>query len=243
MKKLLLSVSFIVLSAIFITVPSKIEAQLARPAQAGIFTIFGTAYTGDGLAPGWTNGSLNNGVNTWNIGDTQQFYAGIHSLSWAPSAPFERGWVVGTTPLTLSQYQFLNFYARSTEIGQRIEVGMTDQKGGMVGAAIPFESAGPPMQPDRWGVYSVPITQFNTGTTPVYGIFLRDMNGAPQKKVFLDEIELSTTKASTPIVSPGLGQPGTPTPPQKPKGPYYPQISPWVFIIPGLIIMIAIFFE
>lgn len=172
------------------------RAKLARPATQGVFTIFGTAYTGDGLAPGWKNGSLFNGVNTWNIIETQQFYAGTHSVSWAPAAPFERGWLVSpNTPLNLGQYQFLNFYGRSTEPGQRLEVGFADQNGAMVGAPLPVESGGPPLQADRWSVYGFPLASFNTGTTPVYGIFFRDMNGAPQKKIFFDEIELSNTKA------------------------------------------------
>ena len=219
------------------------HAQNARPGQPGVFTIFGTAYTGDGLAPRWKNLSANNGVNTWNIIEKTQFYAGVHSVSWAPAAAFERGALVSPTPIDVTQYQFLNFYGRSIEIGQRFEIGLSDQNGNTVGALVKFEDVGPPLQPDRWAVYSIPIAQFNSGTSPVYGILLRDMNGAPQKKVFLDEIELSNTKALTPIVSPGLGQPGTPPPPPKPKGPYYPNISPWVFIIPGMIIMLAIFFE
>lgn len=221
------------------------HAQLAQPDQQGKFVIFGTAYTGDGLAPGWQNGSLFNGVNTWNIIDKEQFYAGVHSISWAPSAPFERGWIVSQsppTPLDLTQYTFLNFYGRSTEPGQRLEIGFSDASGNLIGNFIPFEGIGPPLQNDRWQLYSAPITQFNA-TGQVYGLVFRDMNGAPQKKIYMDEIELSINPGIAPITSPGLGQPGVPTEPPKPKGPFYPQISPWVYILPGLIIIIAIFFE
>jgi hypothetical protein len=243
MKKLLLLAALASLSVFLLIKPYPAKAQLAQPAQAGQFYIFGVAYTGDGLAPGWKNGSLFNGVNTWNIIDTQQFYAGTHSVSWSPSAPFERGWLVGQSPINLSQYQFLYFYGRSTEIGQRFEIGFSDQNGNTIGQMVPLENAGPPLAPDRWALYNIPLTQFAAGTGQVYGIVLQDMNGAPQKKAYFDEIILSTTAGTQPIVSQGLGQPATPMPTEKPVGPYNPQISPWVFIIPGIIIILAIFFE
>jgi hypothetical protein len=213
------------------------------PGPATKFVIFGTGVIGDGLAPQWTNGSLYNGVNTWNIIDTEQVYAGTRSLSWTASAPFERGWVVSPTPLDVSQYQFLNFYARSTQAGQRYEVGFVDATGGMIGTWAMVDSGGGPIQPDRWQLYSFPMTTFALPGATVGGLGFRDANGAPSPKVFFDEIELSTTQGTAPVISQGLGQPGIPSEPPKPKGPYYPQISPWVFIIPAIIIMIAIFFE
>lgn len=244
MKKLILLALIVVIESAFIFfLPHYAKAQPAAPPQQGVFYIFGTQNIGDQLAPGWKNGNLFNGVNTWNIIENQKFYQGTHSVSFAPAAAFERGWLVAGAPLNISQYQYLYFYGSSTEIGQRLQIGFCDQNGNTIGQMIPFEAVGPPLQPDRWGLYNIPISQFGTGQSPIYGIVLQDMNGAPQKKVFLDEIVLSTTAGLAPVVSAGLGQPGTPPPPQKPKGPYYPQISPWVFIIPGIIIMAAIFFE
>lgn len=220
-----------------------VDQGLAQPQQPGVFVIFGTkGVTGDSLQQGWKNGSLFNGVNTWNIIDKEQFYAGNQSLSWAPAAPFERGWIVAPAPFDISQYKYLNFYGRSTEAGQRLEVGFSDATGNLIGNFVPFDGMGPPLQPDRWQLYSAPISQFNV-TGPVSGLVFRDMNGAPQKKIYMDEIELSINPGTAPLISAGLGQPGTPTEPPKPKGPFYPKISPWVYIIPGLIIMLAIFFE
>jgi hypothetical protein len=242
MKKYLLLAALAFVSLLLFLKPDAAKAQLAQPAQAGQFYIFGIAYTGDNLAPGWKNGSLCNGVNTWNIIDPV-FYAGTHSVSFAPACPFERGWLSGTTPINLTQYQFLYLYARSTNPGDRFEIGLSDQNGNTVGTMVPLESVGPPLQPDRWAVYNVPLAQFAAGATPVYGIVIQDQNGAPSKKGYFDEIVLSKTQGVQAIVSAGLGQPGTPVPTEKPVGPYDPQISPWVFIIPGLIILLAIFFE
>lgn len=236
LKNLCIVISFLFLLVLLVP---QVHAQ---PPTPGKFTIFGIEYTGDGLAPGWTNGSLYNGVNTWNIIDTETYYAGQHSLSWTAAAPFERGWVVSPTALNIGQYQYLNFYARSKQIGQRYEVGFVNASGGMVGTWIMVESGGGPIQPDRWQLYNWPLSAFNINAE-VFGIGFRDVNGAPQPKVFFDEIQLSNTPGTAPVVSPGLGQPGIPTEPPKPKGPYYPNISPWVFIVPGIIIMLAIFFE
>jgi hypothetical protein len=212
------------------------------PGPVGKFTIFGTGVIGDGLAPGWNNGSLYNGVNTWNIIDTEQVYAGTHSLSWAAAAPFERGWVLGSTPLDTGRYQYLTFYARATQPGQRYEVGFVGRTGEMAGTWVMIDSGGGPLQADRWQTYTWPLSTFNL-VSEAYGLGFRDANGAPQPKVFFDEILLSDSPGTAPVISPGLGQPGAPAEPAKPKGPYYPQISPWVFIIPGIIILMAIFFE
>jgi hypothetical protein len=242
MKKYLLLAALLSFSVLLFLQPHAAKAQLAQPINNGQFYIFGIQYTGDGLAPGWTQKSLFNGVNTWNIIDTQQFYLGTHSISWAPAAPFERGSVVSPTALDLTKYQFLYFYGRSTEAGQRFEVGFCDQNGTTIGQMVPLENAGPPLAPDRWALYNIPLTQF-AATGQVFGLVFQDMNGAPQKKVFFDEIVLSQTAGLQPQASATLGQPATPMPTEKPVGPYNPKISPWVFIIPGLIIMLAIFFE
>lgn len=250
MKKLLgvfvVILSLFLLAPIILLIPPQnVSAQLP---QQGKLVIYGTPPVGDGLIPGWTNGSLFNGVNTWNLIDTEMVYEGQHALSWTASAPFERGWLVSPNPVDVSQYQYLNFYARAKQEGQRYEVGFTDAAGTMVGTWVMIDSGGGPIRPDRWQNYSFAMTTFALPAPSVGGIGFRDANGAPQPKVFFDNIELAG-EANTPAVDkPGAGQNNNqpslmPSGPPKPKMPYYPNISPWVFIIPGIIVFLAIFFE
>lgn len=230
-----------------------VSAQVPQ-APNGDFVIYGVPPVGDGLQPSWKNGSLFNGVNTWNLVDTEQVYEGQHALSWTASAPFERGWLTAPQPVDVSKYSFLNFYARAKQQGQRYEVGFVDAQGNMIGNWQLIDTGGGPIQPDRWQAYSFPMTSFGLPAATVGGIGFRDANGAPSPKVFFDNIHLSQNKAQPAVNKPGTGQTisGGPSNPelsgialakQKPPAPYYPQISPWVFIIPGLIIFLAIFFE
>lgn len=242
MKRAVLFLLFLpIIGAFFFS--QQTNAQQARPATPGVFTIFGTEYTGDGLAPGWQNNSLFNGVNTCNIIEKTEKYQGVHAISCIASAAFEYASLVGPNPIDLAQYKFMNLYGKSTQNGQRYEFGLVGKDGKIVGSWIPLESTGTPLLPDRWSLYSIDLTKFGAAGTPVHGIGIRDMNGAPQPKAFFDEITLEGAPGKAPVISQGLGQPAPPVEPPKPKPPYYPQISPWVFIVPGIIVLLAIFFE
>lgn len=216
---------------------------IVQPVHAASYTMFGVSNIPDGLPTGWTNKSIFNGVNTCNIIDTEQVYAGTHSLSCIASGPFEFASFTSPTLINVDAYTYLNFYASASQDGQRYEIGFVDTSGAKIGTWVALNTGGGPLQAKRFQLYSFPLTVFGLPTPTIGGFGLKDSNGAPQPKVFFDEVQLSDAPGTPAVVSPVLGQPATPTLVPKPKGPYYPNISPWVFIIPAIIIMLAIFFE
>jgi hypothetical protein len=104
--------------------------------------------------------------------------------------------------------------------------------------------------PGIWLAYNIPISAFNISNKTIGGIAFRDQNGGtqniqPPPPIYFDEINFSTQMAQGPTDAPTISNSpaGTAAPYPTPEMPYYPQISPWVYIIPGIIVLLAIIFQ
>lgn len=213
------------------------------------FMVYGTAHVGDTLAPGWAAKSWYGGGNTVNLTNGSPTYQGQHSIAYQSTAPADTMEIYTNTPLDISRYTYLNFYGRGGMDGLRFQVtllGPADANGNHkpIGTALTFEQHGGIPITTTWFVYGFPISSFNAGTTQIYGIGIMDLNGGgAQQPVYIDEIAFSQARATETTPTPQVGAPTTPTVIPTPIPPYYPNISPWVFIIPAIIIFLAIFFE
>lgn len=228
----------------------KQRAQAQAPAQGTpAFMIYGTAHVGDTFAPGWITKTWYGGGNTVNQTNTDPVYLGTHSIAYQSTAPADTLEMYTNTPIDISKYKYLNFFGRAAMNGLRFQVtllGPLDTNGNHkpIGTALTFEQNGGIPPTDRWYVYGFPIASFNAGTNQIYGIGIMDLNGGgAQQPVYLDEIAFSEQRATETTPTPQIGPPSTPMPTPTPIPPYYPDISPWVFIIPAIIIFIAVFFE
>lgn len=223
-------------------------AQAPDPGTVG-FMIYGQAYVGDTFAPGWTAKTWYGGGNTVDLTNITPVYDGTHSISYQATAPSDTLELYTTTPIDIAQYKYLNLFARGGMNGLRFQVtllGPPQANGNHqpIGTPLTFEGYGGIPPTDRWFVYGFPIDRFAAGTTRIYGIGIMDLNGGgSQFPVYLDEIAFSQARATETTPTPMVGLPGTATPIPTPIPPYYPNISPWVFIVPALIIFLAIFFE
>ena len=233
-------VIFVVVIAFFTLVVSNDAYAIDQPISTR-YTIYGTANVGEGLITGWTKNSEFNGVNAWNdIDNSVPAFLGAYSISWQASAALERAWLVSPNPIDISLYQYINFYARAQQPNQQYEVAFVNTAGEAQGTWVRIDTGGGPIPSDRWQSYSLPISAFGI-TGGVNGIGFRESSGGKNLKVFFDEIILTSSANGSAQTAPP--QTISPSEPPKPTGPYYPEISPWVFIIPAIIIMAAIFFE
>lgn len=197
------------------------------------------------IAQSWYNGS--NVINRYN---TTPVYTGTHSLSFTVSTAFDEMDLYTTTPIDISQYQYLTFFATPTQAGQRYGVWLLNAykqripiSGQYSTSGLPFSDFGGVPVVGVWNVYDFPISAFNAGTTTIHGIGIADLDGGAQPPIYLDDIALSTVPGEDiqPSAAPATPLPTLPT--ATPTPPYYPDISPWVYIIPGIVIFLAIFFE
>jgi hypothetical protein len=91
----------------------------------------------------------------------------------------------------------------------------------------------------------MPIANFGAGTNQIFGIGVQEINGGSQPALYLDEISFSGAPAPAVSLQPGAPTPASASPTINPATvvPFYPELSPMLFIIPGIIIFLAMFFR
>lgn len=233
-----------ILACLFLFVAPLAHAQ-APPAPVGTaaYLIYGVGNVGDQLTAGWSTKSKFGGPDAVNLTEKVHVYNGANAISWGATAPFDEFTLVAPSAIDISKYQFLNMYAQAETAGQRYDVALVDQGGNPVGSRLTFEQNGGMIPVDRWFTYGFTLSAFNAGTTQIYGINIREINGGVQPRVYLDEIAFSAARGEETTPTPVIGIPTDVS--AKPTEPpfYYPDVSPWVFLIPGIIIFLAVFFE
>lgn len=237
--------------AILVTFPiiannPTIVKQYAAPPNS--FMIFGSEYVGDTLAPGWGNPNQFNTSTTVNQTVTSPLYQGVHSFSFQSSAPFDRVEFYTITPMDVSQYQYLTFYARAAQPGLSYGVSflgnaLETQGHQKIGTQVSMNNYGGTPLTDRWLSYTIPLSAMgNPGQ--MYGIAFTDLNGGGQQQpLYLDEIAFSKQPAAPAVEPTKIGPNLTPPAPTPIPNNYFPTISPWVFLIPAIIVALAIIFQ
>lgn len=245
-KKLLFTILLILLAFPLLANTPFIEKLYAAPPNS--FVIFGSEYVGDTLAPGWSNPNQFNTSTTVNQTVTNPIYQGVHSFSFQSSAPFDRVEFYTITPFDVSGYQYLNFYARAAQPGLSYGVsflsnGLETQGHAKLGTQVSMNNYGGTPLTDRWLAYSIPLSAMgNPGQ--IYGIAFTDLNGGGQQQpMYLDELMFSKTAASPATNPTTIGPNLTPTEPTPIPNSYFPSISPWVFLIPTIIVGLAVMFQ
>lgn len=246
MKKFLFTILLILLAFPLFSNTPFIEKLYAAPPNS--FMIFGTEYVSDALAPGWRNANEFNTNTTVNQTVGSPVYQGVHSISFQSSAPFDRVEFATFTPFDVSDYQYLNFYARAAQPGLSYGISFLNnaletQGHAKLGTQIPMNSYGGTPLTDRWLAYSIPLSAMgNPGQ--IYGIAFTDLNGGGQQQpMYLDEISFSKQAASPAANPTTIGPNLTPPAPTPIPNNYFPTISPWVFLIPAIIIGLAVIFQ
>jgi hypothetical protein len=212
-----------------------------------VFWFYGQNPGPDGLASGITNLGKN-GPSTINLNDTAHPYTGTSSLAWTATTALDETYLTSATPIDMTQYVYLDFYGKATQANQLYDVTLlgapSNGKPTLIGQVQPFGVGGGPLSATGWISYALSLSGFNAGTTPVYGIGFREVSGAAQPPVYLDEIMFSALRGveTTPPITVATPAAATVSP-AGPVMPYYPDISPWVFIIPGIIILLVVIFE
>jgi hypothetical protein len=235
------------------------KQNIQQPAHAqivpnGVFPIFGTYATNlDTLKPQWTAkitfGAVSSAYNMYNKAPV---YCGTNSISWTISAPYQALELVAPATFDISPYTYLTFYTQADSPGQNIGavlIGADDNPLPAPASTVPINPYGGAPNTGSWTEYNIPVTAFNTTNKTILGIALKDLNGGtqniqPPPAIYFDEINFSTQKGSTiPCPTAGAAQISLAPTSNQLEDPYYPQISPWVFIIPAIIIGLAIIFQ
>ena len=228
--------------------------QHAQIVPQGVFPIYGTHATNlDTLKPEWTAEITYGAVTSaYNMYNKVPVYCSQNSISWTiTSSSFEQLELVAPQSFDISPYTYLTFYAQAGVPGQSIGVVLigTDDNALPTPAVSINQYGGAPVT-GSWTEYNIPVTAFNATTKTIQGIAFKDQNGGtqniqPPPPIYFDEINFSTQRgASIPCPTSGTLQLSAPPPPTAGiEMPYYPQISPWVFIIPGIILGLAIIFQ
>jgi hypothetical protein len=256
-----LSIFLILLITLPLILKSPQEKQnIQQPAHAqivpnGVFPIFGTYATNlDTLRPNWTAKITFGAVTSaYDMHNKAPVYCGTNSISWTiTSSAYEQLELISPAAFDISPYAYLTFYAQAGSPGQNIGAVLigTDGKSLPAPATVaPINQYGGAPIVGSWTEYNIPISAFNTTNKTILGIALKDLNGGtqniqPPPPIYFDEINFSTQKgAAIPCPTGGAAQITIPAPTQGIEMPYYPNISPWVFIIPAIIIGLAIVFQ
>lgn len=233
--------------------------QQAQIVPQGVFPIYGNLATNlDALRPGWTAAITFGAVaGAYDLSNKLHHACGEHSIAWTiTSSSFEQLELTSPTPFDISPYTYLTFFTEAGSPGQSIGAVIIDANGNSIPAAppanpnqIPIAQYGGMPVVGSWTEYNIPISAFNLTNTTIRGIAFRDLNGGtqniqPPPPIYIDEINFSTqTGASIPCPTGPAQATQPPAPTQGPQMPYYPEISPWVFIIPGIILGLAIIFQ
>lgn len=221
------------------------------PGTANTLEIYGLSIVGDQLQSGWTAKTWNGGGNTIYIYDATHVYSGTHAISFQPTGSFDSMELIAPAPFDISQYKYLSFFAWTQQpqaLYQVMLAGQLNAQGNHtpIGTQLPLAQYGGIPNSQFWTTYDFPVANLlqGAGTTQVYGIIIQEINGGGNwLPLYVDDIDFSTLRGVD-IAPPGQATPiGSPPPPPTPVPPYYPNISPWVFIIPGIIIFLAVIFE
>lgn len=250
--------SLLIVMPLLIKTPQE-KQNIQQPAHAqivpqGVSPIFGTYATNlDTLHPGWTAKITYGAVTSaYDMYNKAPVYCGTNSISWTVTSPsFEQLELVSTTAFDISPYTYLTFYAQAGSPGQNIGAVLIDANGNPIPStsAVPINQYGGAPAVGSWTEYNIPITAFNTTNKTILGIALKDLNGGtqniqPPPPIYFDEINFSTQNGSSiPCPTAGTAQLSVAPTIDQLEDPYYPQISPWVFIIPAIIIGLAIIFQ
>ncbi len=213
----------------------------SRAQTPGTYVVYGSGNTGDSLNSNWKN-NLIFGPSV-KLTNTNPVFAGTLSLSFNQTGQWEYFELVPKTPpFDISTYKYLTFYAQATIPGQIYTVQLLAVDGTPIGASQQLDIYGGAPLPDRWNAYNFPLADFNAGTTQIGGFRFKGVGGY-QPAIYLDEIAFTSAPVRNLTPTPGIGPPGAPPPSLTPVPDYFPSISPWVYIVPGLIIFLAVMFQ
>jgi hypothetical protein len=228
--------------------------QNAQVPSQNAFPIYGVAANVlDGLVNGWTAYTTFGTPTAYDDSNTSPVYQGTHSIKYTVTAPFDGFVLTAPQPFNISNFNYLTFYAQAGIAGQRFNIHLigVDGKPLPLPVEVSMDQYGGVPTVGTWTVYNVPISAFGIVDKTILGISFQDANGGtqniqPPPPIYFDEISFTKDTGQNPVATPintGAPSAGTATPFPTPEAPYYPNINPWIFIIPGIIVLIAIIFQ
>lgn len=224
--------------------------QYAQIVPQGVLPVYGVYATVlDSLKPGWTAEIMYGGPSVYDLQNTAPVYYPTHSLSYTVTGAWDKLALYAPAPFDISNYTFLTFYVQAGSPGQLLGINLLDaNKQPVLKDPLPISTYGGMPVPGSWIVYNVPTSAFNLGGKPILGLFFQDLNGGvqnlqPPPPIYIDEINFSVQMGQDLPPPSGEQQISGPSAIPTPIMPYYPNISPWIFIIPGVIIGLAIIFQ
>lgn len=245
---LVLLVILLTLPLIFMPENKALAQSGTLPGANGQYFVYSLRNPNTSLAGGW-------GIQTWYGGladpaNHNPVFTAPDSIRWTPTAPWDEIDFFSANPIDLSKYPYLTLYLQSGANGMRFNIVPLSTKGfkdPVLNARVDLLMLGGDPMPGAWKVYNIPTSTFTSKGSPalIYGIGIGDANGGTQAStpsLFIDEIIFSASPAAEAGVSSGSGQTNLPSAPPVIPASYFPSISPWVFIVPGIIIFMAVFF-
>jgi len=233
--RLLLFLSLLIALPLILNAPQK-QQNLKQHAQPPTtFPVYGIdANVLDGLANSWTAHTTYGTPTAYDDVNKSPIQKGVNSIRYTVTAPFDGFDLTAPNSFDISPYNYLSLYAQAGEVGQKFNIVLIDTNGNPYGSPVEISPA-----PNYWSVYNIPVSQFGITDKTILGIGLHDSNGGAQPSqppAYFDEINFSTDPAPPPDANPTNIVP----PPSTEEAPYYPDINPWIFIIPAIIVLLAV---
>lgn len=224
-------------------------ALVIPPGMKPVYGVY--ASTLDGLAGGWETGILYGTITAISLTNKAPVFQGTNSISYTVTSPYDELKFEAPEPFDSNQFNFLTFYAQAGTPGMLFGVKLLNESGepfDPAGNGVPMSSYGGVPPTGFWNVYNIPISAFNAPSTIIKGIVFKDLNGGnqniqPPPPIYIDEINFSDDRGENIPLPSGSIQISGPTRVPTPIMPYYPDISPWVWIIPGIIVALAVIFQ
>lgn len=258
-KKIFIIIGFLILGSVLPAFSNFLKINITNKAYAGqlvippgVKPVYGVyASTLDGLGGGWVTAIQYGTITGIVLTNKAPVFQGTNSISYTITAPYDELTFESPEPFDTNEYEYLTFYVQGGAPGMLLGVKLLDQNGNQFdpnGNGVPISSYGGIPPTGFWNVYNIPISAFGAPSTIIKGIVFKDLNGGtynlqPPPPIYIDEINFANDRGENIPLPSGSIQISGPTRVPTPIMPYYPDINPWVWIIPGIIVALAVIFQ
>lgn len=155
----------------------------------------------DSLAQGFVNWSWE---STISLSETAKVYEGSRAIAFTPRTGWAGLYLHTTSPITTTEYQYLEMAVQGTQTAQKFSVILHDAQNNLIGSPVLLEKYGV-IPSGVWKRYLIPLSDLQADGKRITGVIIQERSGSAQPTLFVDSISFSS------YGTPGTALPVAPT--------------------------------